>query len=63
MSIPIDVLYVDKHHRIVDIENNMQTWRFGRWRRNAHYVLEVPSGVAEQSSTAVGDQLSVCMPE
>jgi hypothetical protein len=59
MSIPIDVLYVDKHHRIVHIDKNMQTWRFGRWHRHAQYVLEVPSGVADQSHAAIGDQLNI----
>lgn len=59
MRIPIDVLYVDKQNQIVAIDAPIFPWRFGRIQRNAHYVIELPSGTAVRTACAVGDQLHV----
>jgi uncharacterized membrane protein (UPF0127 family) len=59
MSIPIDVLYMSKDHRVVAMDPNLKPWRFGGMYRGVHYVLELPAGVIAQTSTAVGDQLRV----
>lgn len=59
MRIPIDVLYIDKEDRVVDIDARMATWRIGRTRKAASYVVEVPSGTAEQTGCTVGDQLLI----
>ncbi|HRW04773.1 MAG TPA: DUF192 domain-containing protein [Caldilineaceae bacterium] len=59
MRIPIDVLYIDKHNRVVDIDPSMNAWRIGRARKSASYVLEVPSGTAERTGCTVGDQLLI----
>lgn len=57
MFMPIDIIYVDKNHRIVDLEAEMKTWRIGRTRRNADYVIELPPGVIAHTRCAVGDEL------
>ncbi|MEZ4864555.1 MAG: DUF192 domain-containing protein [Caldilineaceae bacterium] len=59
MSIPIDVLYVNKQDQVVAIDEAMPPWAVGRVRRHSHYVLELPAGTAAQSGTGVGDQLQV----
>lgn len=59
MSIPIDVLYMDKEHRVLDIDPNMQPNAFGKPRRKCKYVIEVPAGTVERTQTQVGDQLEV----
>ncbi|MEZ4862557.1 MAG: DUF192 domain-containing protein [Caldilineaceae bacterium] len=61
MRIPIDILYVDESHRIVDIDAAMPTWRIGRKRGQATYVVELPSGTALRTGCAVGDQLMVAI--
>lgn len=59
MRMPIDVLYIDNHDRVVDIDAEMATWRIGRARKAASYVVEVPGGTAERTGCSVGDQLLI----
>jgi uncharacterized membrane protein (UPF0127 family) len=61
MRMPIDVLYIDAHDRVVDIDPQMAAWRIGRPRKVASYVVEVPSGTAERTGCAVGDQLLISL--
>jgi uncharacterized membrane protein (UPF0127 family) len=59
MSIPIDVVYVDRDHRITAFDPVMKPWAVGRVHRDAQYVIELPAGTIERTGTQVGDQLSV----
>ena len=59
MSIPIDVVYVDKLHRVVALDKGMQPWAVGKIYRESHYVVEVPVGTIERTQTEVGDQLEL----
>ncbi len=57
MHFPIDVVYVDRNNRVVDIDRRVQPWRVGRPRRNARYVIEMPAGKAAATATQPGDKL------
>jgi uncharacterized membrane protein (UPF0127 family) len=57
MSIPIDVLYVDREDRIVALDREMKPWAVGRPHRGARYVIELPAGMIARTGTQVGDQL------
>ena len=59
MRIAIDVIYMDKTHRVVHIDPAMAPWRIGQRHARARYVLEIPSGIASKSNTAIGDQLKL----
>ena len=59
MRMPIDILYVDKDDRVVDIDPQMGTWRIGRTRKGAIFVVELPSGTTERTNCMVGDQLLI----
>ena len=59
MSIPIDVLYVDKRDRVVGMDRDLKPWRFGSFYKGAHYVIELPAGTIARTATEVGDQLLV----
>lgn len=59
MRIPIDVLYVDTNHKVVHIDSDMKPWRIGRRHAQARFVIELPTGAAKNSNTAVGDQLEI----
>ena len=59
MSIPIDVIYVDKQNQVVALNPEMKPWRFGKIHRNSRYVIEVPAGVIARTHTQVGDVLVV----
>jgi uncharacterized membrane protein (UPF0127 family) len=61
MSIPIDVIYLDRDNRIVGVDKEMRPWRIGGIYRGAKRVLELPAGIIEQSGTAVGDRLEVAI--
>ena len=57
MGFPIDVVYVDKQHRVIRTTTNMVPYRLGPFVTQAEYVLEMPVGTIEQSRTEIGDQL------
>ncbi|MCB0140471.1 MAG: DUF192 domain-containing protein [Caldilineaceae bacterium] len=59
MFMPIDVLYVDKQDKIVDITPSMKPWRMALPRRKAHYVIELPSGAIAETDSCIGDQLQI----
>ena len=59
MAIPIDVVYVNREHKVVAIDHALQPWRIGSLHRGVHYVLELPAGTARATGTAAGDQLKV----
>jgi uncharacterized protein len=59
MSIPIDVLYVDKENKVVGLTANMKPWRLGKMYWKAKYVLELPVGTIVRSRTEIGDQLDL----
>jgi uncharacterized membrane protein (UPF0127 family) len=57
MRIPIDVLYLDRDHRVVKIVPALRPWRFSWGARGAHSVFELPAGTIAATNTAVGDQI------
>ena len=59
MGFPIDVLFVDKDHQVVGINENLKPWRFGRMFRRVRYVIELPPGTVAATGTEAGDQLQV----
>jgi uncharacterized protein len=59
MRMPIDVLYVDAHDRIVGIDASMKAWRIGRKYADAAFVIELPSGTAIDTRSVIGDQLKI----
>ncbi|MGC8827271.1 MAG: DUF192 domain-containing protein [Anaerolineae bacterium] len=59
MSIPIDVLYVDKGDRVVGMDPELKPWCFGSFYKGVHYVIELPAGTIARTNTQVGDQLQV----
>jgi len=59
MKFPIDVLFVDKKWRVVHVRPAMPPYRLTGIHWKARCVIELPSGRIAQTSTEVGDQLSV----
>jgi hypothetical protein len=57
MKFPIDVIYLNRKKKVVKIRPDMKRSRLSACLR-AHSVLELPAGMAAQTNTAVGDQLS-----
>lgn len=59
MSIPIDVIYVDRNHHVVGLDPGMKPWTIGKIYRHSRYVIEAPAGTIERTQTQIGDQLRV----
>jgi uncharacterized membrane protein (UPF0127 family) len=60
MRFPLDVLYVDRHDRIVRVQENIQPWRIGPLRtKGARYVVELPVGTIARTGTTIGDTIRI----
>ena len=59
MSFPIDAVYLDRDHIVVETVEEMQPWSIGRFVRGAQSVLELPSGTIAASGTRVGDRIAL----
>jgi uncharacterized membrane protein (UPF0127 family) len=56
MQFPIDVLFLDRKRKVLKIREKIPRGRMSMCLR-AYSVLELPSGTAEETGTAPGDQL------
>ena len=52
----IDVLFLDKNKRVVDIKKNFKPFSYYIPKAKAKYVIEVPSGMLR--NTMIGDEIS-----
>jgi uncharacterized membrane protein (UPF0127 family) len=58
MGFSIDVVYVNKDYEVIRTTSNMVPYRLGPYVTQSAYVLELPVGTIEKSSTQVGDFLT-----
>ena len=59
MHFAIDVIFLDSEWRVVYLRRAMLPFRMTGLHWKARCVLELPSGVIGETSTAVGDQLAI----
>jgi len=59
MKFPIDVLFIDRNWKVIHLRPEMVPYRMTGIHWRARCVLELPAGVISQTSTAVGDELSI----
>ena len=59
MSIPLDVLHLDKDGRVVKILHGIKPWRAGPLVPKSRWVVELPAGTAQRTGTEVGDVIVV----
>lgn len=57
MRYPIDVLFVDKDHRVLAV-STLPPWRVSRWMPKAAGVLELAAGEAARALVNTGDRLA-----
>ena len=55
MSIPLDVLHMDKAGHVVKILHEIKPWRLGPIVLKGKWVVELPAGTAQRTGTQVGD--------
>jgi len=56
MRFPIDVVFLDRDCRVVDVRDALRPWRMAR-KRGAKAVLELRAGEARRRGVEVGDVL------
>jgi uncharacterized protein len=59
MRFPIDVLFVDKNNKIIDAVSRLIPFRISKMYFNAAYVVELPVGSINTTSTSAGDSLKI----
>jgi uncharacterized protein len=59
MSIPIDIVYVNKDMKVVHIDHNLKPWRIGLPVLSAWALIELPAGLAKAKQLTLGDELYV----
>ena len=59
MSIPLDVLYVDKRGQVVRVLSGIKPWRVGPIVPRSAWVVELPAGTAARTATATGDTIAL----
>jgi uncharacterized protein len=58
MKFTIDVLYLDRQHKVKKVRPKMVPWRASVCL-TAHSVLELPAGTIAQTGTEAGDPLEI----
>lgn len=56
MRFPIDLIYLDRHHRVKRVRTAVSPWRLSVCF-SAHSVIELPGGTLLDRQTEAGDQL------
>lgn len=59
MKFPIDVVFIDKNYRVVEIIKDMAPGHTSSYVKNAWAVIEMPVDKSNESKIGVGDQLQV----
>lgn len=62
MKFPIDVLYLDKDNRIIEIFTQVEPWRVLPASKNTCSVMELPGGTIAKTGTKKGHRLSIEFP-
>jgi uncharacterized membrane protein (UPF0127 family) len=59
MLFPIDVVFVDKEHRVVGLRKFLRPFRLTSLNWKAESVLELPVNTIDVTRTEIGDRLSI----
>jgi uncharacterized protein len=61
MAFAIDVIYLDRSLKVVDVQSAVRPWRFTPVRLRAASVLELPCHMAAETKTEVGDTIVITL--
>ena len=61
MKFPIDLVYLDRKHRVKKVRNSVPAWRISGCL-SAHSILELPAGTIRSTRTESGDILEIVEP-
>lgn len=49
MRYPLDIVFLDSSLQVIEIVHELKPWRFSKFYKNAHYVLEMSANSLPQS--------------
>lgn len=55
---PIDVLFLNKNKKVVEIKENFKPFRIMIAKKPAKYVIELPNKTIKKTKTGIGDTIS-----
>ncbi len=55
---PIDILFLDKNKKIVEIKESLMPFAFYTPKNKALVIIELPKGTVERTKTKVGDKIN-----
>ncbi len=58
MQFPIDLIYLDRKHRIKKVCDSVPAWRLSACL-SAHSILELPAGTIRSTQTVAGDVVEI----
>lgn len=58
MSFPIDIIFTDRHGRVLKASGNVKPFKLVAAPLRAYYAIELPAGAIERSLTRDGDVLA-----
>lgn len=59
MRYALDIIFLDKHDRVVFLYNGIKPWRVGRIVRGARLAIELPEGAITRTQTTNGDEIEL----
>jgi len=59
MRFPIDVVFLDKHCKIIHLVENLKPHRVSKHLSKANSVIELPISTIEGTGTQVGDEIQI----
>jgi len=59
MMYALDLIFLDRNHVVVEVEENVRPFRISKLSLKAHSVLELPAHTLFSTETRVGDQLEI----
>ena len=54
---PIDVLFLDKNKKVVEVKENFKPFSFYAPKNKALYIIELPQDSIKHSRTKIGDKI------
>jgi uncharacterized protein len=55
---PIDVLWLDKNKKVVQLKENLMPFLICKAQKNAQYLVELPAGIISRTKTSIEDTIS-----
>lgn len=59
MKFSLDLVYLDREHRVIDLKENLAPWKFAPFHFHATSVMELPIGAIRRSRTEKGDKIEI----